>query len=60
MDSHGHSWTVSEVRSSNVPGAHADRCLVFESDFAVRRVWSYPERWRELDPRALEELSWAR
>jgi hypothetical protein len=60
LDSHGLPWVVSEVRCADVPGARAERCLVFESQYVVRRVWTYPRYWRELDPGELERLSWAR
>ena len=36
------------------------RCLVFESETAVRRVWSYPATWRMLSRDELIALSWSR
>jgi hypothetical protein len=40
-------WVVREVETENVPGARAGRCLLFESDAVVRRVWEYPADWAE-------------
>lgn len=52
------TWTVTERDSRRDPGAPADRCLVFASENAIRRVWVYPSRWRELSAAELEALSW--
>jgi hypothetical protein len=44
----GREWRMREMNASTVPGAHAPRCLICESDDVVRRIWSYPENWRYL------------
>lgn len=35
--------------ATRVPGARADRCLIFDSDDVVRRAWNFPDEWAELD-----------
>ena len=59
-DSSGTCWRVSEVSGRYVPGAQGEACLVFESECAIRRVWHYPEQWRELSVPELIEVSWNR
>lgn len=51
-------WRVVERDARADPGHRADRCLLFASRDAVRRVWNYPATWRELDDAELEALSW--
>ena len=53
----GELWSVSERDTQSVPGARAPKCLVFESQAAVRRAWSYPGNWRDMDDSALWRLS---
>lgn len=53
----GERWTVSERDASGVPGAHAATCLIFESQGVVRRAWSFPPNWRDMDDGALWRLS---
>ena len=50
-------WSVTEI-SGNVPTRPGQRCLIFASADAVRRVWNYPPEWRELTDAQLEALSW--
>lgn len=50
-------WTVSERDARDVPGARAAMCLVFESQAAVRRTWSFPRNWRDMEDSALWRLS---
>ena len=45
----GVCWTVREASAARTPGAQADRCLIFDSDGIVRRLWTFPSNWRELD-----------
>jgi hypothetical protein len=59
-DRDGAFWSVEEVQTAGTPGARGPRCLLFESDHAVRRVWEYPSDWYAMDLRQLEELSWRR
>ena len=35
-------WRVSERAARRDPGARGDRCLIFASADALRRVWDYP------------------
>lgn len=55
----GRSLFVVEVGTDAVPGARLDRCLLFVTDRAIRRVWHYPGHWRELDDAELVALSWS-
>jgi hypothetical protein len=36
------------VDSRNVPGSRGARCLIFDSDGVVRRLWTFPENWELL------------
>ena len=58
LDRHNVSWRVTERDARRDPGAPSERCLVFSSDSAIRRVWSYPETWRTMSDSELEALSW--
>ena len=51
------SWTIRELDTSVVVGAPAPRCLVFESNAMVRRVWRYPADWATLPADALLRLA---
>jgi hypothetical protein len=44
----GVEWRIHEADASRVPGARRSRCLIFDSDGVVRRVWAYPEDWGNL------------
>ena len=57
-DHRGRLWSVRERSCHAEPEARADRCLVFDSAIASRRVWRYPHDWRTLSDAELEELSW--
>jgi hypothetical protein len=59
-DDSGTRWQVNERDCRDDTGARGDCCLVFASWQAVRRVWQYPQHWRELGPDALFALSWGR
>jgi hypothetical protein len=56
-DGRGTVWTVSEQACAGVPGARRDRCLVFASEHALRRVYDYPDDWRPLPTAALVAIS---
>ncbi|MFI5229602.1 MAG: hypothetical protein ACHQWU_11070 [Gemmatimonadales bacterium] len=58
--SNGARWTVREVDASRVPGAQADRCLVFEGDGVLRRAWIYPANWADLPERDLASVMQSR
>lgn len=60
LDTLGVRWRVTERDSRRDPGTRGDRCLIFASNEAVRRVWIYPVGWRELSAAALAALSWQR
>ena len=57
-DADGVYWTVREVDGRTVPGARGPKCLVFDCQTVVRRVWNFPSNWRELPPEQLIALSW--
>jgi len=52
----GIQWHVHEANAAHVPGARRDRCLIFDSDGIVRRVWTYPSDWMNLTDDALWSL----
>ena len=51
------AWTVRECAAPADLCARGSHCLIFESDGRARRVWSYPQNWRDLDEPALTRLS---
>jgi hypothetical protein len=48
LQHHGAQWRVWEVDASSIPGARGRRCLIFDSDGIVRRVWAFPDSWAGL------------
>jgi soluble lytic murein transglycosylase-like protein len=44
----GVRWTVWEASAARVPGAKASRCLIFDSEGIVRRLWTFPDAWNAL------------
>jgi hypothetical protein len=60
VDATGVEWEVSEVDGSQVPAARGERCLIFRSPGAVRRVWNYPSSWTGMSASELVDLSWKR
>jgi hypothetical protein len=54
----GELWRVTELDARRTPGASGDKCLLFDSDSIGRRVWSYPDDWRQLTDAELYALSW--
>jgi hypothetical protein len=60
VDSNGVEWEVVEVEGADVPAARGERCLIFRSPTAVRRVWNYPKTWTAMSASELADLSWAR
>jgi len=60
LDADGARWQVREVDARDVPGARGERCLLFEGEGVVRRVWTYPHNWAHLPPEELVSLSWRR
>ena len=60
VDPTGVEWEVSEVDGSKVPAARGERCLIFRSAGAVRRVWNYPPSWTGMNASELVDLSWKR
>jgi hypothetical protein len=60
VDADGLEWEVLEVDGSNVPAARGERCLIFRSCAAVRRVWNYPKSWTSMSASELVNLSWHR
>lgn len=53
-------WVVHEVSVAASLWVRAPRCLVFQSETAIRRVWDYPIEWPTLSDAELEALSWSR
>ncbi|MGE5102386.1 MAG: hypothetical protein ACM3SX_20565 [Deltaproteobacteria bacterium] len=49
-------WTLREMDTRAVPGARARTCLICESTEVIRRLWNYPNDWRELDDFELADL----
>ena len=57
--------SVWRVREGDCPPGMAappgrTRCLIFESESVVRRVWDFPADWRRLAPEELLAVSWRR
>ena len=53
LDALGREWHVyerSEAADAPVPGRQS---LVFDTEGIVRRLWQYPQGWRELPDEAL-------
>jgi hypothetical protein len=44
----GVRWTVREASAAQTPGAKSYRCLIFDSEGVVRRLWAFPEAWNDL------------
>lgn len=59
-DAEGVQWEVTEVPGERVPAARGERCLIFSSPVAIRRVWIYPESWVRMSGAELLDLSWRR
>jgi len=57
VDGDGVHWTVYEQAFGDYD-RRSSSSLIFNSDFAVRRVRNYPANWLELSERELMELSW--
>jgi hypothetical protein len=60
VDADGVEWEVHEVDGTRVPAARGERCLIFRSPAAVRRVWNYPSTWTGMSASELIDLSWHR
>ena len=60
VDATGVEWEVSELDGTHVPAARGERCLIFRSAGAVRRVWNYPTSWTAMSAAELVDLSWRR
>lgn len=59
-DDDGVQWEVTEVSGRSVPAARGERCLIFSSHVAIRRVWVYPDTWVRMSGPELLHLSWSR
>ena len=57
VDEDGAHWKVYEQAFGEYD-RRSSTSLIFNSDFAVRRVRNYPANWLELSERELLELSW--
>jgi hypothetical protein len=52
----GTRWRVREARAHGVPGAQASSCLIFDGGSVCRRLWKFPERWKELSDNTLLDI----
>ncbi len=52
----GVRWRVQEALAFDVPGACGPSCLIFDSDTACHRLWTYPPDWAALPLHALVAL----
>ena len=58
-DAYGVGWRVRELEVGDEwPARRGDRCLVFENDFMIWRLWAFPADWRALSGEQLAELGW--
>ena len=57
VDSDGAHWRVYEQAFGDYD-RRSGRSLIFNSEFAVRRVRDFPDNWLELSDAELIELSW--
>jgi hypothetical protein len=53
----GVEWRVHETSAGHVPGSRRNRCLIFDSEGVVRRLWEYPDSWQELSDDDLWHLA---
>jgi hypothetical protein len=58
IDRAGVLWRVIEVDARHTPGARGERCLLFSSPGAIRRVWQFPADWSQRPADELDALSW--
>lgn len=49
-------WRVREIDTTRQPGARGARCLVFDADGIVRRVWLFSESWLSMSDAAVGAL----
>lgn len=52
----GDEWRVFERDARRIPGSRGERCLFFDGEGIVRRVWHYPADWQTLPATALLAL----
>jgi hypothetical protein len=52
----GDEWLVVERDARRIPGTRGPRCLFFDGEGIVRRVWHYPPDWQTLPAAALLAL----
>ncbi|WP_284348142.1 hypothetical protein [Roseisolibacter agri] len=52
----GDEWRVFERDTRRIPGSRGARCLFFDGEGIVRRVWHYPADWQSLPAAALLAL----
>lgn len=52
----GDEWLVFERDARRVPGTRGPRCLFFDGEGIVRRVWHFPPDWQTLPAAALLAL----
>jgi hypothetical protein len=52
----GIRWRVQEALAFDIPGASGPSCLIFDSETACHRLWTYPADWAALTIPALLAL----
>lgn len=52
----GAEWRVFERDARSIPGSRGPRCLYFDGEGIVRRVWHYPADWSSMPVSALLAL----
>jgi hypothetical protein len=56
FERNGVHWSVRELGGAEPSGLRVSRCLIFDSEAIVRRVWVYPADWDQLGDDQLWQL----
>ena len=52
----GRTWQIREADTARIPGARGARCLIFDAQDVIRRVWLVPDDWRAMTDEGLLRL----
>jgi hypothetical protein len=52
----GRTWQIWEADTARIPGARSARCLIFDAQDVIRRVWLVPDDWRAMTDEGLLRL----
>ena len=52
----GRTWQIWEADTARIPGARGARCLIFDAQDVIRRVWLVPDDWRAMTDEGLLRL----